>query len=182
MTPQTTDTDRDLWVSWDRYHDLIESLCVQLFESQWPFDHILCLARGGLRVGDVVSRIFKLPLAILATSSYRKASGTLQGELDIAQYITMTYNRLGGRVLIVDDLVDSGRTLEGVCDHLQRQFAEITEIRTAVLWCKGCAKLRPDYCVEHLPTNPWIHQPFEDYDRLAASELASRIKVARPKH
>ena len=35
----------------------------------WRFDQILCLARGGLRVGDQLSRIFEVPLAILATSS-----------------------------------------------------------------------------------------------------------------
>lgn len=173
------DTDQDLWVSWDRYHALIERLCVQLFESQWRFDHVLCLARGGLRVGDVVSRIFKLPLAILATSSYRTAHGTQRDALNIASYITMTYDRLEGRVLIVDDLVDSGRTLEGVGLHLQTQYAQITEIRTAVLWCKGCAPLKPNYCVEYLPTNPWIHQPFEDYDRLAASDLASQMSSGR---
>lgn len=173
------DTDQDLWVSWDRYHALIERLCVQLFQSRWQFDHVLCLARGGLRVGDVVSRVFKLPLAILATSSYRTAHGTQRDALNIAANITMTYDRLEGRVLIVDDLVDSGRTLEGVGRHLQQQYPQIIEIRTAVLWCKGCAPLKPDYFVEYLPTNPWIHQPFENYDRLAASDLASHASAGR---
>ena len=175
------DTDNDLWVSWDRYHALIERLCVQLFESTWRFDHVLCLARGGLRAGDVVSRIFKLPLAILATSSYRRAHGTERDALNIASYITMTYDRLEGRVLIVDDLVDSGRTIEGVGRHLKQQYEKITEIRTAVLWCKGCAPAKPDYYVEYLPTNPWIHQPFEDYDHLAASDLVSRTTVGGAK-
>jgi hypothetical protein len=29
----------------------------------------------------------------------------------------------------------------------------------------------PDFYVEHLPTNPWIHQPFEEYDHLRPSDL-----------
>ncbi|HEY0296643.1 MAG TPA: phosphoribosyltransferase family protein, partial [Bordetella sp.] len=69
-------TESDLWVSWDEYNHLIERLSLQVYESGWQFDVILCLARGGMRVGDVMSRIFDVPLGILATSSYREASGT----------------------------------------------------------------------------------------------------------
>ena len=87
---QPINDDSHLWVSWDDYHGLIERLALVVHESGWKFDKILCLARGGLRVGDQLSRIYDLPLAILATSSYREAAGTQQGDLDIAQYITMT--------------------------------------------------------------------------------------------
>ncbi|MGM3237866.1 phosphoribosyltransferase, partial [Bacillus cereus group sp. BC24] len=90
-----------LWVGWDEYHRLIELLALQVHASGWKFDQILCLARGGLRVGDQLSRIYDVPLAILATSSYREAAGTEQGDLDIAQYITMTRGNLAGNVLLV---------------------------------------------------------------------------------
>jgi len=43
-------TDRDLWVSWEQYHALIERLALKVHESGWTFDKILCLARGGVRV------------------------------------------------------------------------------------------------------------------------------------
>ncbi len=93
MTDPRND-DKNLWVGWDEYHRLIELLALKVHESGWKFDQILCLARGGLRVGDQLSRIYDLPLAILATSSYREAAGTEQGDLDIAQYITMTRGEL----------------------------------------------------------------------------------------
>src|SRR5690625_644851 len=124
-------TDRDLWISWDDYHRLIEQLALQIHESGWKFDKILCLARGGMRVGDVISRIFDVPLGILATSSYREAAGTLQGQLDIAQYITITRGSLDGNVLLVDDMVDTGLTFRGVRDHLREQFPDIQEIGRA---------------------------------------------------
>ena len=60
----------DLYVSWDEYHAKIEGLAAQIYQSEWEFDQILCLARGGLRIGDILSRIFDKPLAILSTSSY----------------------------------------------------------------------------------------------------------------
>ncbi len=171
-----SNTDRDYWIDWQKYHKLIECLALKIYESGWKFDKILCLARGGVRVGDVLSRIYDLPLGILATSSYREAAGTVQGQLDIAQFITITKGTLDGRVLLVDDMVDTGLTFTRVRDHLQKQFPDITELRTAVLWVKGHAQMRPDYFMEHLPTNPWIHQPFEDYDSLRPHQLESWLR------
>ena len=52
----------DLHVTWDQYHRLIESLARQVHQSNWQFNQIICIARGGLRVGDILSRIFDLPL------------------------------------------------------------------------------------------------------------------------
>jgi uncharacterized protein len=165
----------DLYVSWTDYHRLIERLALQIHESGWAFDSILCLARGGLRVGDILSRIYEMPLAILAASSYREAAGTQQGELDIAEFITVTRGSPRGRLLLVDDLVDSGVTLTRVIEHLKRRFPEVTEVRTAVLWYKGCSVVEPDYFVDYLPENPWIHQPFEEYDELRPHELVARL-------
>ncbi|CAH0441818.1 phosphoribosyltransferase [Ralstonia pseudosolanacearum] len=173
---QPINDDAHLWVSWDDYHGLVERLALIVHESGWKFDQILCLARGGLRVGDQLSRIYDLPLAILAASSYREAAGTQQGNLDIAQYITMTRGELSGRVLLVDDLVDSGVTLERVGRHLRERYPAVTDVRTAVVWHKGCSKIQPDYAVQFLPTNPWIHQPFEEYDTLRPHNLAAWIK------
>ncbi|MFA7668780.1 MAG: phosphoribosyltransferase [Burkholderiaceae bacterium] len=169
-------TDRDHWVSWDQYHKLIERLALIVHESGWKFDKILCLARGGVRVGDVLSRIYDVPLGILATSSYREAAGTVQGQLDIAQFITITRGTLDGKVLLVDDMVDTGLTFTRVRDHLVRQCPGIEELRTAVLWWKGHSHATPDYYVEQLPTNPWIHQPFEDYDSIRPHQLESWLR------
>lgn len=171
-------TDRDLYMSWDQYHGLIEALALKIYESGYRFDMLLCLARGGLRVGDVLSRIFEMPMAILAASSYREAAGKQQGDLDIAEFVTTTGGPLRGRVLLVDDLVDSGTTLERVIKHLKLRFAEITELRTAVLWQKAVSRFTPDYCVQYLPTSPWIHQPFEEYDELRPQALVARLAVS----
>ncbi len=167
---------RDLYVDWDEYHRQIERLSLAIHESGWHFDSLLCLARGGLRVGDVISRIYDMPLAILAASSYREAAGRSQGVLDIGEYITMTHSELSGHLLLVDDLVDSGVTLSRVIAHLRQRYPAVTELRTAVIWYKGCSSVVPDYYVEYLPTNPWIHQPFEVYDAMGPEKLAARLR------
>ena len=174
-------TDKDLWVSWDAYHRAIEALALMVHESGWRFDHVLCLARGGMRPGDIFSRIFDVPLAILSTSSYREEEGTVRGSLDIAKYITMTRGSLSGRVLLVDDLVDSGVTLEQVQSHLKTNFPAVTEVKSAVIWCKACSSVRPDFYLEYLESNPWIHQPFEEYDGLRPHQLAAWMKKGESK-
>jgi hypoxanthine phosphoribosyltransferase len=171
-----TDDGKHLYISWGEYHQLIERLALNVHESGWQFDQILCLARGGMRPGDMLSRIFDKPLAIMATSSYRAEAGTIQGRLDMAKYITLPKGELAGRILLVDDLADSGVTLAAVVDRL-RGVPAITELRSAVLWTKAVSTYTPDYFVEVLPTSPWIHQPFEDYDGISMETLAKRNAV-----
>ena len=165
------DTPGHLWVDWDDYHQAIERLARTVHDSGYRFDQVLCLARGGLRIGDVFSRLFKVPLAILSTSSYREAAGTQRGELDIAHSITSTAGPLTGRILLIDDLVDSGVTLEKVQEHLKENFPAVTEVRSAVIWFKACSVMTPDYYVDFLDDSPWIHQPFEAYDDLTPDHL-----------
>ena len=164
-----------LHVSWDQYNTLIERLALAVHESGYAFDQIICIARGGLRVGDVLSRIDEKPLASLSTHSYAADGGTVRGELVIAEHMTMTSPKLGSRVLLVDDMVDSGHTLAKVVAELPRRYAHIESLKSAVLWWKACSVFRPDFHVDYLPDNPWIHQPFEIYDRMRPQELKARL-------
>jgi hypoxanthine phosphoribosyltransferase len=172
-----TEDGKHLYVSYDEYHNLIEKLAIKVYLSGWQFDTILCLARGGMRPGDVLSRIFDKPLAIMSTSSYRADAGKLQGTLDIAHYITTPRGEIAGRVLLVDDLADTGHTLKAVIDQLRSNYKPITELRSAVVWTKGVSTFTADYSVEDLPTNPWIHQPFEGYDSMKPEQLIAKWSV-----
>jgi len=161
----------DLHVSWTDYHRDIERLAAKVHAEGRQFDQIVCVARGGLRVGDTLSRIFKVPLAIISASSYTGEAGMVRGEITVAKHMTMTSESLGERLLLVDDLVDSGVTLEVVKRHLLESRPKVKEVRTAVLWYKACSQCKPDYYVHYLPGNPWIHQPFEPYDVMSPSDL-----------
>ncbi|MDQ9171122.1 phosphoribosyltransferase [Oxalobacteraceae bacterium R-40] len=168
-------TDKDLWVSWQEYERAIEALALKIHQSGWHFDLILCLARGGLRPGDILSRIFNLPLAILSTSSYREEAGRKQGELDIARHISISKGKIAGNVLLIDDLVDSGVTLQQVHRRLNEQFPDVNDIKTAVIWYKACSIFVPDFYLSYLQSNPWIHQPFEVYDSIDPDQLEDRL-------
>ncbi|MCC5660679.1 phosphoribosyltransferase [Nostoc sp. XA010] len=170
----------DLYVSWSDYHQKIEQLAIQIYESGWEFNQIICLARGGLRIGDILSRIYQQPLAILATSSYSGAGKQERNNLIFSRHLTMTAEKLGSRILLVDDLVDSGITLQQTIPWLQQNTDfPIEEIRTAVLWYKACSVIAPNYYVDYLPDNPWIHQPFEHYEQMNPAELAVKVNKVR---
>lgn len=171
----------DLYVSWSDYYQKVEQLAVKIYESQWNFNQIICLAKGGLRVGDTLARIYDLPLAILATSSYGGVNNQSRGAITFARDLTMTTPNLGSHVLLVDDLVDSGVTLKKTLIWLDRHYGfYVEEARTAVLWYKGCSIFKPDYYVDYLPDDPWIHQPFESYEKMTPEELAASRSQQTP--
>ena len=162
----------DLYVSWSEYHQKIERLAAIVQQSDWSFNQIVCIAKGGLRVGDTFSRIFDQPLAIMSTSSYGGEGNRVRGSITFSRDLAMTTANLGSHILLVDDLADSGVTLKRTVAWLHHHYGfYIDDIRTAVLWYKDCSVIKPDYYVDHLADNPWIHQPFEKYEEMSPADL-----------
>lgn len=167
----------DITVTWNDYHHKIEQLAVQIHDSDWEFDQIVCLAKGGLRIGDIFARLFNVPLAILSASSYGGADGRQRGKLTFSRDLSMTSANMGGHVLLVDDLADSGWTLKRGIDWLHSHYGfYIEDIRAAVLWYKACSVHKPDYFVDFLEDSPWIHQPFEPYEQMSPTDLAKKLQ------
>ena len=159
----------ELFVSWSDYHRTIERLAGRLYDAGWPFDRIVALGRGGLRVGDCLSRLYRKPLAVM------QAARGEDGVVAVSQHLAALEPALGGRVLLVDDLVDSGATLASAMHGLQ---GRCTELRTAVLWLREGAALRPDYHVQTLARDCRLHRPTEPYDFTTIDDLARRVRAS----
>ena len=104
----------DLYVSWDEYSEKIEQLAIKIHEDGYLFNQVVCIAKGGLRIGDIFCRLFNVPLAILSVESYRGESDGIQnrqGYFTFSRDLAKTSPNLGSCVLLVDDLADSGKTL-----------------------------------------------------------------------
>ena len=162
-----------LHISWDDYNKKIEELAVQIFKDGYEFNQIICIAKGGLRVGDILARIFNVPFAVMSVESYR-GTGVKdeQGQIVFGNSLAKTTPNLGNKVLLIDDLADSGLTLEKCVkwlEHYEGFF--IDDLRTATLWVKGVSEYTPTYYVDYLETSPWIHQPFEKYEEMGIEEL-----------
>ncbi|HKO88338.1 MAG TPA: phosphoribosyltransferase family protein [Burkholderiales bacterium] len=157
----------DLFLSWSDYHRTIESLIAEIHRSKWEFDHIVCIARGGVRVGDIVARVYRKPLAIVLAQ---------HGEGDTPQLSRQiaALHDLKGAILLVDDVAVSGATLATVKSALRERHPAITEIRSAVLWQQGTCSAAPDYRAALLANNPRIHPPYEPYDLSSLQGLVER--------
>ena len=164
----------DLHISWEEYHKKTEELAVKVHNDGWEFNQVVCIAKGGMRVGDIFARIFNVPLAILSVESYRgDGIKNQRGAITFSRDLAKTSPNIGSKVLLVDDLADSGITLKKSIDWLQHfyGFYLYEQIRTAVLFYKAASSFKPDYYINYLEDSPWIHMPFEKYEDLNVEDL-----------
>ena len=148
-------------VTWEGYDEIVNRLARVIRDSDWEFDHIVCIARGGMLAGLLLSHHFDKLLGVIAANSYEGENEMQQGRLSISIRIAMTASKLAKRILLVDDLVDTGTTLREVKRSIEENYPEVEEVRTAVLWTKTCSTFTPNYAVDNVDANTWIYQPFE---------------------
>ena len=168
-----------LIVDWKEYNLIVEKLAVKIHLSGFKPTMLIGIMRGGAPIIDVLSRVFKLKCAYLAVESYSgKGTEDQQGELVFSREISSTVQDMGGRLLLCDDLSDTGVTLQKSINWLRNYPAikNIESIKTAVLWKKKDSTFEPDYCAQRLDDNPWIVQPFENYEEVRIEELVNKHK------
>ena len=169
-----------LIIDWKQYNLIVEKLAVQIFKSGFKPDMLIGIMRGGAPIIDVLSRVFKLKCAYLAVESYSgERIEDQQGELVFSREMSSTVQNMGGRLLLCDDLSDTGITLNKSIDWLKKYPLikdNIESIKTAVLWKKAASTFEPDFCAERLKDNPWIVQPFENYEEVRIDDLLIKHK------
>ena len=161
-------------ISWEEYHKKTEQLAVMVHDDGWQFNQVVCIAKGGMRVGDVFARIFNVPLAILSVESYKgEGLKNQRGAITFSRDLAKTSPNIGSKVLLVDDLADSGITLKKSIDWLEHFYGFYLDepVRTAVLFYKAVSSFKPNYYVDYLKDSPWIVMPFEKYEEIKVEDL-----------
>src|SRR5919108_1187938 len=106
-------------VSWDQFHRDARALAWRL-SGAGPFEAIVCVTRGGLVPAAIVAR--ELGIRVIETVCVASYAHITQGELKVLKDVAASIVEMGGGggkgVLIVDDLVDTGRTAKIVRDIL----------------------------------------------------------------
>ncbi|MFM1815905.1 MAG: hypothetical protein RLZ98_2600 [Pseudomonadota bacterium] len=143
-------------VSWDQFHRDARALAWRLMD-QGPFDAIVCITRGGLVPAAIVAR--ELGIRVIETisiESYRDE--TVQGSprvlKPVAQEIAALDAREGKRLLVVDDLSDTGRTAELVRTLLPNAHF-------AAVYAKPMGAPRVDTFVTSVSQDTWIYFPWD---------------------
>ena len=169
-----------LIISFEEYTKIVEKLAIEIHKKYQP-TVLVGIMRGAAPIIDILSRIMKLPTAYIVIQSYSgKGMEDKQGKLIFAREISsLAKNEDFSKVLLVDDLSDTGLTLNKSIDWLKNYDSTkdfIKEVKTACLWKKKSSRFEPDFCPIKLDSDPWIVQPTEHYEELSIQEIINRNK------
>ena len=167
-----------LIVSWNQYNETVEKLAIQIEESRYKPTILIGIMRGAAPMIDVLSRVFKLKCAYLAVESYSgKGVEDEQGNIVFSREMSSIAPSMGGRILLCDDLSDTGITFNKSIDWLIAYGpikGKIKDIKTATLWKTQKSSIEPDFCAVKLDSNPWIVQPFEVYEEIRIEDIKKK--------
>jgi xanthine phosphoribosyltransferase len=142
-------------VSWDQFHRDARALAWRL-NSAGPFVAIVAITRGGLVAAAIVAR--ELGVRVIDTVGVASYDHQAQGDVTVLKTVSDAVLRLGGGtgkgILIVDDLVDTGRTARVVRDLMpQAHFATV--------YAKPMGRPLVDSYITEVSQDTWIFFPWD---------------------
>lgn len=151
-------------LSWDLFGTASRELAQQVADSGYRPEIIIAVARGGLLPAGALSYALGLKLAdAINVEFYTDVHQTLADPVLLAPLLDEDSIR-GKRLLVVDDVADSGRTLSLVLDLLRDKGAEA---RSAVLYAKSSSEVDPDFVWRR--TDEWIVFPWSAEEPVTAA-------------
>lgn len=142
-------------VSWDTFHRDARALAWRL-AGAGPFLAIVCVTRGGLVPAGIVAR--ELGIRLIETVCVSSYDHITQGELKVLKDVAASVVGIGGGrgkgVLIVDDLVDTGRTAKVVRDILPAAHF-------ATVYAKPMGRPMVDTFITEVSQDTWIYFPWD---------------------
>jgi len=140
---------------WEQIYELLLNLAKRIRGDGFKPDVIVGVSRGGWPAARVMSDLLENPrLANVAAEFYVGVAET-KGKPVITQPVSVSVK--GKKVLVVDDVADTGESLRLVRSHLGERGA--TEIKIATIYYKPWSVLIPDYYEKE--TSSWIIFPWE---------------------
>ncbi len=141
--------------SWDEIYEMLLTLADMIREDSFSPDVIVGVSRGGWPPARVMSDLLgNVELANIRVEFYRGVAETGDKPV-ITQPLSMSVE--GRKVLIMDDVADTGRSLRLVSDHVREGGADV--IKIATIYYKPWSIIIPDYYVK--VTRRWIVFPWE---------------------
>jgi len=145
-----------LYVSWNEAIRLCYELAEKILKSNNDFDAIVAISRGGLIPARIVSDTLGIYDLYVIDSRFWGIGGTIYPEP--LMNVPQTLNVNDKNVLIVDEVVDTGKTMCKTIEVLKKFGAK--EIKTATLHYKVRSIIVPDFYVKKLEKWVWIFYPW----------------------
>jgi hypoxanthine phosphoribosyltransferase len=143
-------------ISWNRFYALARHLALKVCESGFQPDIIVAIERGGYMPARVISDL--LGVTNLTGFRIEHYQATHREPVAVVRY-PLSVEVGDQRVLLVDDVSDTGDTFRVALDHLGGQ-ASPTEIRTAALHHKVISSFVPDLYAVKVAQWRWIIYPW----------------------
>lgn len=158
------DLDGKEVLTWDLFGDASRELAQVIADSGFVPDIIIAVARGGLLPAGALSYALGTKLSdAINIEFYTDVEETLPDPVLLAPLLD-TENIRGRKLLVVDDVADSGRTLKMAVELLREQDADV---RSAVIYTKSRSVITPDYSWKN--TDAWIVFPWSAQPPVTAS-------------
>jgi hypoxanthine phosphoribosyltransferase len=143
--------------------DTIKSMCAQIYQmacnDNFQPDLLIGICRGGLiPLGILAGEAMFNNRTILTIDVASYDADDKQDELQVLFPVHFEDYQNCGSVLVIDDLVDSGQTIDYIVSMVKRELPHAT-VKVATLLYKERSKIIPDYYVQQ--TNDWIVFPWE---------------------
>jgi uncharacterized protein len=159
-------------ITWNRVYALSRLLSLKIRDARYTPDIIVAIGRGGY----VPARILADYLDMMALTSMKiehYARGADKQTEARVKY-PLGENVTGMRVLVVDDVSDSGDTFQVALAHIRKRF-QPAAIKTAVLHHKIVSTYKPDFFAQRVVKWRWIIYPWAVVEDL--SGFISRMQI-----
>ena len=129
------------YYSYEEFREDLKTLC-EMIEREWEFDAILAIARGGMTMGHMMGEYFNTRYVFTINAiSYEN-----DRKLNEVKIFNIPDLKDFKRVLVVDDIVDSGDSMRDVLNLLKNRFS--LEFKTAVIFHKEKSSFYADFWVK----------------------------------
>jgi hypoxanthine phosphoribosyltransferase len=146
-------------MTWADYDVAMADLAAKVAEADFAPDIILAIARGGLfPAGSLAYAMSIKNLYVMNMEYYTGVDERREVPVMLPPYLD-TNDLSDSKVLVVDDVSDTGHTLQAVEDFCAKHVAEA---RTAVLYEKPWTEYPCDHVWKH--TDRWIVFPWSPLD------------------
>lgn len=141
-------------LSWNEMTDLLFSVAQKITADGKKFDRIISLAKGGWPMARMLADFLDIREASSIGTRLYSGIGKRTGQVEIYQDL---HSINGQNVLLLDDVSDTGKTLQFVHSYLKER--EVASVTTATVYYKPHSVFKPDYFGAE--TSSWIIFPYE---------------------
>lgn len=146
--------------NWEQIYELCIQVADNIKKSSFSPDLLVAISRGGWIPGRILSDMLGNPhVATIKVEHYVDIYETTP-KPEITQPIPIDVK--SKKILLVDDIADSGKSLKLVKEHLLEQGA--SDVKICALYCKPWSIVTPDFCARK--TDAWIWFPHEVFETM----------------